>query len=376
MSGSKKNETSINLNKRVMIINYPHKRAIHCETGSIRNLLKFYGYEISEPMILGIGSGLTFIHFPFPMFANHEAPIFRIMPTKVFANFTKNLNLNSKVKTFRDKEKSMKKLDELLDKGIPTGLVTEISKISYFKAAMPVGHRFSGHHIVVVGKENDNYFLSETDWNFYDDSLFQIKADELKNARFTNELMSPKGKMFYFPERPLIPDLKPAIIKGIKKTCFNMLDNPFPFFGAKGIKFFGKRILLYEKKYGAIQAVENMKFQLILSEMAGTGGSGYRYFYADFLKEAADIFNDDTLRSLSNDMKAIADEWRQFAIDNNRYTNLVNSKPFPKSNFWETIRQSPVSDKKDLQYMSEMISNISDMELDFFKNLRKWVNNK
>lgn len=174
MSGSKKNETSINLNKRVMIINYPHKRAIHCETGSIRNLLKFYGYEISEPMILGIGSGLTFIHFPFPMFANHEAPIFRIMPTKVFANFTKNLNLNSKVKTFRDKEKSMKKLDELLDKGIPTGLVTEISKISYFKAAMPVGHRFSGHHIVVVGKENDNYFVSETDWNFMKIPFFKL----------------------------------------------------------------------------------------------------------------------------------------------------------------------------------------------------------
>jgi hypothetical protein len=309
------------------------------------------------------------------MFANHEAPIFRIMPTKVFANFTKNLNLNSKVKTFRDKEKSMKKLDELLDKGIPTGLVTEISKISYFKAAMPVGHRFSGHHIVVVGKENDNYFLSETDWNFYDDSLFQIKADELKNARFTNELMSPKGKMFYFPERPLIPDLKPAIIKGIKKTCFNMLDNPFPFLGQRVLNFSEKEYC-YMKKNRCYTAVENMKFQLILSEMAGTGGSGYRYFYADFLKEAADIFNDDTLRSLSNDMKAIADECRQFAIDNNRYTNLVNSKPFPKSNFWETIRQSPVSDKKDLQYMSEMISNISDMELDFFKNLRKWVNNK
>jgi len=360
-----------------MIINYPHRRAIHCETGSIRNLLKFYGYEISEPMILGIGSGLTFIHFPFPLFANHEAPIFRIMPTKVFANFTKNLKLNSEVKTFRDKEKSMKQLDELLDKGIPTGLVTEISKISYFKAAMPVGHRFSGHHIVVVGKENDNYFVSETDWNFYDDSLFQIKADELKNARFTNELMSPRGKMFYFPEKPVILDLKPAIIKGIKKTCFNMLDNPFPLFGAKGIKFFGKRILLYEKKYGPKQAIENMKFQLILSEMAGTGGSGYRYFYADFLKEAAEIFKDDILLSLSNDMKAIADEWRQFAIDNNRYTNLAgNNKPFPKSNFWETIRQTPASEKKDLQYMSNMISNISDMELAFFKNLRKWVNGK
>ena len=303
-----------------MIINYPHGRAIHCETGSIRNLLKFYGHEISEPMVFGIGSGLCFIHFPFPMFANHESPIFRIMPTKIFANFTKNLNIKSKVHTFRNKEKAMAKLDELLAKGIPTGVVTEISKLSYFKAIMPVGHRFSGHHIVIVGKENDNYFLSETDWNFYENNLFEIKADELKNARFTNEIMSPKGKMFYFESKPDIPDLKPGIIKGIKRTCFDMLDNPFPIFGAKGIKYFGRRILLYEKKYGKKQAIENMKFQLLMSEMAGTGGSGYRYFYADFLKESADIFQDEL------NITGVSVDLTNLVIDeNNEHINIKTS---------------------------------------------------
>ena len=360
-----------------MMINYPHGRAIHCETGSIRNLLKFYGHEISEPMIFGIGSGLSFIHFPFPMFANHESPIFRIMPTNVFANFAGNLNIKSNVNTFRNKEKSMRKLDELLEKEIPTGVVTEISKLSYFKEIMPAGHRFSGHHIVIVGKENNSYYLSETDWNFYENNLFKIRADELKNARFTEGFISPKGKMFYFESKPDIPDLRPGIIKGIKKTCFNMLDNPFPMFGAKGIKFFAKRMLLYEKKYGKKQAIKNMKFQLLLSEMAGTGGSGYRYFYADFLKESADIFQDEKLRSLSNEMKNISDKWRQFAIENHRYTNENDgNNPFPKSTFWETIRQTPVAEKKELQYLADMLFSISDMELAFFKNLRKWVKNK
>jgi hypothetical protein len=63
-----------------MIITYPHKRGIHCETGTIKNMLSFHGQEVSEEMIFGIGSGYDFINFPFPVFNGLEAPLLRNLP--------------------------------------------------------------------------------------------------------------------------------------------------------------------------------------------------------------------------------------------------------------------------------------------------------
>ncbi len=48
----------------MIIENYPQNQGLHCETGSIKNLLDFNGCKISEEMIFGIGSGLDFFsHF-------------------------------------------------------------------------------------------------------------------------------------------------------------------------------------------------------------------------------------------------------------------------------------------------------------------------
>jgi hypothetical protein len=361
-----------------MIINYPHKTGTHCETASTKNLLEFYGFRISEEMIFGIGSGLNFIHFPFPFFTKNEASLFRTVPTSVLKNFAKRINLKVKVKTFLNKEKSMKKLNALLDQGIPTGVVTEVYGLYYWRAIMPEWHRFPGHHIIIVGKEKNEYYISETDVMFSDHSLYNIKYEELKEARFTNKFTSPKGKLFYVKSIPQTIDLKLAILKGIKSTCYNMLDIPMPFFGVKGIRFLSKRMLKYEKIYGKSLAIDNLRFQLLLSEEAGTGGSGFRYFYAKFLSEAAELFNDNQLFFLSKEMRQIADQWRSFAVETLRYTKVADNgyDPFPKTATWENLRQKPVNEETDMKYLSDMIFSIAEKEEIFFKELREWVKTK
>src|SRR5690554_773048 len=57
-----------------MEINFTHHQSAHCENGVISNLMKHHGFQISEPMAFGIGSGLLFCHIPFLM-VNH-APTF------------------------------------------------------------------------------------------------------------------------------------------------------------------------------------------------------------------------------------------------------------------------------------------------------------
>jgi len=51
-----------------------------------------------------------------------------------------------------------------------------------------------------------------------------------------------------------------------------------------------------------------------MQEEVGTGGAGFRYMYAAFLQEAASLFGSAELNDLSQEMTAIGDTWREFAV--------------------------------------------------------------
>jgi hypothetical protein len=343
-------------NQRIVshiINNYPHQRGIHCETGSIKNMLTFHGFNISETMIFGIGSGYDFMHFPFPMFNGCETPLFRNTPGKIFSQFSKRMRIKRKISRFLNSDKAMKVLDSLLEKNIPVAVVVEILLLPFF----PLKDRnFPAHTIAVIGKEGDEYIVSDCDYHFPDDSPHRILSNNLKKARYPKTLLSPQGKMFYIKSLPEKSDMKTAIIKGIKDTCHQMLDIPFPFFGVKGIYFLSKRLRLYDKKYGRVRALDNIKWQIQTSEEAGTGGSGYRYMYATFLKEAAQYLQDEKLLTLSVYMRKIADKWQLFAV--------------------EALRFQKSHKDKNMNLLADIVYSIAQMEEKFFKELRKWVQKK
>ena len=46
-------------------IAFDHRPSAHCENGVTRNLLHFYGYDYSEPLVFGLSASLYFVHLPF-----------------------------------------------------------------------------------------------------------------------------------------------------------------------------------------------------------------------------------------------------------------------------------------------------------------------
>jgi hypothetical protein len=97
-----------------MELEFEHKPAGHCENGVVRNLLKFYGVDLSEPMIFGLGSGIFFSHMPF--YKMHGMPVtsFRPLPGEIFSRVTKLLGIKVKRYKFRNQKLAMDKLDEIL----------------------------------------------------------------------------------------------------------------------------------------------------------------------------------------------------------------------------------------------------------------------
>jgi hypothetical protein len=57
---------------------------------------------------------------------------------------------------------------------------------------------------------------------------------------------------------------------------------------------------------------EIMKIALLLEEQ-GTGGAGYRYIFASFLQQAADVLHEDSLKTMSKRMMEIGDHWRDIS---------------------------------------------------------------
>jgi len=306
-----------------MIINFEHRSAAHCETGVTSNMLNFYGYQLNESMIFGIGEGFTFIYIPFVDFKGNSLKFaFRSFPGSIFTRAMKKIGVKVGMKRFSDKEEAMKELDELLAQGIPVGNVVGLYYLPYSTARV----HFNAHNICVVGKEGDEYIISDPTWQ--NTALIRISYRDLMKVRFAEGPFKPRGKMYWIKEKPVLADIRPIIESSIKKTCRNMIGIPLimPSFGVRGIMMLSRKVRKLEAKYGENDALVFLATLVQAIEELGTGGAGYRYMYGLFLHEAAEMLNEPKLEEYSVEMTHIGDLWRDFALESVRkFKNRSNT---------------------------------------------------
>lgn len=289
-----------------MITDFPHIHAAHCETGTLSALLRYRGMEISEPMIFGTGSGLYFAYMPYLKRNGIPFISYRIMPGWLSRIFKNRFHLEIIKKQYRTQGAAMDDLDNLLEQNIPVGLVTNLFFIPYF----PDSYRFhfNNHHMIVYGKENGHYLVSDPIF----DSPTTISHEDLCTARFAAGLRSLKGDLFYIGHIPQEYDLKKIIHRAIRHTSKNLLT-PMPLNGYRGIRYLSKRVNQWPRKMDEKKAKRYMGNIIRMLEEVGTGGSGFRYMYAAFLQEAANITDKDLLLEASAGMTLAGDTWREFA---------------------------------------------------------------
>jgi hypothetical protein len=334
-----------------MKIDFEHSPAAHCESGVTSNILRFYGIHASEPMVLGLGAGLFFSYMPFIHLHGIPVTSFRPLPGHIFARVTKRLNVKINECRFLNGDKSMNALDKLLEQGIPVGNVVGVFYLPY----IPKEYRFhfNAHNLCVIGKENGVYTVSDPV------SLVtnELTYDELKRVRFAKGTYPPMGKMYWIKKvKTTTPDMKAGIISGIKLNCKRMLDIPIPYFGVRGIYLLAKKMRSWEVKLGAKKAALQLAQVIRMLEEIGTGGAGFRFMYAAFLHEAADILNRPEYRDFSVQMTQIGDLWRNFAC--------------------EAARRFKNRGEHICSYdqLADKLTHIADEEKRFFTLLRKEIN--
>lgn len=331
-----------------MEINFTHHQSAHCENGVVSNLMKHNGFNISEPMVFGIGSGLLFCYIPFLMVNHAPAITYRAMPGFIFKRFAKRVGITIKREKFRDPKKAQAKLDENLKNNNPVGLQVGVYNLTYF----PDEYRFhfNAHNLVVYGKDKDTYLISDPVM----ETVTTLTEKELEKVRFAKGALPPKGHMYYPTDFPKELHLEKAIIKGIKHTCKEMLA-PVPIVGVKGIRVVAKLIRKWPKKKGVKVANHYLGQIVRMQEEIGTGGGGFRYIFAAFLQESSAILKNEKLAELSKEMTQIGDLWRDFAVDASR------------------IYKNRAAKTDGYNDVASQLDTLADKEEAFFKKLKKAV---
>lgn len=291
-----------------MEIPFDHRQSAHCETGVAANLLAHYGLNINEAMAFGIGSGLFFGYLPFIRLNRLPLTTYRIATGGIMKRVTKRLGVRLCMRRFRDPDAAMAALDQKLAEGVPVGCQTGGYWLPYFPQAYRF--HFNMHNLVVIGRRGDDYLIS--------DPIFEAPVTchrrDLMKARFAQGALAPKGKMYFVEAVPASADVPGAIKKGMREVCRTMLKAPLAMVGVKGIRRLARQVEIWPRKLGPERTLLYLGQVIRMQEEIGTGGAGFRFIYAAFLQQAADAVALPRLKALSEEMTAIGDRWRQFAV--------------------------------------------------------------
>ena len=283
---------------------FQHRHAAHCESGAAANLMTHHGVELSEAMVFGLSSALSFAYLPFIKLTGFPLIAYRMPPKFILKGMRKPFEARFQFQTFRSPEVGMRRLDELLTQGQVVGLQTSVFWLPYFPKDMRF--HFNAHNLLVYGKEGDDYLISDP----VADLPQRCASADLQRARFAKGALAPKGLLYFLDGVGRKDVSADAVKKAIKKTVRIMLG-PIPIIGVRGMRMLARKVAGLDASEHSLHYVGHI---VRMQEEIGTGGGGFRFIYAAFLQEAAHITGLTELATLSERMNEIGDGWREFAL--------------------------------------------------------------
>lgn len=324
---------------------FQHTQSAHCESGAISALLSHHGLPISEPMAFGLANALAFAYIPIVKLAGQPLIAYRLPPRFIIKNLCKRLGVKVRFQTFKDPLRAANALDDMLAANTPVGLQTSVYYLPYFPEEMRF--HFNAHNLLVYGKQEKQYLVSDP---IFEEPV-QIAARDLNKARFVRGPLAPKGLMYSIESVPQELDYPRLIREAIGKNVKVMTGAPLPVIGVRGIRYLAGKI---ERLKGTEQEQRLFLGHIVrMQEEIGTGGAGFRFIYASFLQEAANKLDDQVLAEASENMTAVGDGWREFAL-------LVAK---------QCKRDQPI----DRQMLADKLRDCAEQESVAWQGLKRWV---
>ncbi|MFD8459095.1 BtrH N-terminal domain-containing protein [Streptomyces antimycoticus] len=259
----------------------------HCETSALGVLLRNQGLDLSEPMLFGLGSGLSFIYWDsksmgFPFLGG------RVKPFELTRNLATGLGLDLQVQETTSPRRAWENVAAHIEAGRPVGLQLDSYHLDYFGSKV----HFGGHVVAMYGYDDRDAYLVDTDQQ---GGTVTTSLTSLARARAARGPMTAKHRSFTLTAPKHLPSPQGHIIPAIAACADAFLNPPIANLGHRGIEKAGKQVRTW------LERTDNPRRDLpqaaLLMEQAGTGGALFRNLYRDFLAECAQLLDSDHLRT-------------------------------------------------------------------------------
>ncbi|MFX0183548.1 MAG: BtrH N-terminal domain-containing protein [Candidatus Hodarchaeota archaeon] len=293
-----------------LIDGFKHEPGVHCTSSAIRNIFEFHGFPMSEAMVFGLGSGLGLGFMKFKGIGSTIGG----RQYKFEDNLCNLLNIHLNKFQTTNPEEGWHKLKSMLEKNIPAAINLDMAYLPYQE--LPGGFHFGQHAVVVCGYNPKNSTVLIADTQFPD--IKEVTLNDLDAARNSkyDRWMDPRNFIYEFDFPDSLPDMKKVIPTAIRLNGKNLQQK------GRMMRIFGitnglVAISKFSKSLGSWLNLTQKELEDqgrntsgFISDY-GTGGGLFRYLYARFLQEAADIQNDDSLADIGKSYKDLGDKWEE-----------------------------------------------------------------
>lgn len=318
--------------ERIILKDFKQFGGKHCQTAALKNILDYKGLHFSEEMLLGLGGGIGFVYWhmkqmPSPFIGTRYGKVVEFLE-----NICDRIGIEATISQTTSPKKGYEELKEILRKGEPAYIFVDMVYLPYF--ALPEIAHFGGHTVVVFGvdEEENKVYISDRC-----KKAVTVSIEDLKKARSSRHSpMPPKNKLLRIKWPLRAVDLKEGIREAIRDCCRNMLNPPIRNIGLLGIKKWADIVLKWPKQFKDMNLIGCLLNTFIYIEIGGTGGSGFRTMYAQFLREASSILNESALEDVAEMFEKSGKLWSEIAI-----ASLPDSYPILKR-----LRESMIEKNK------------------------------
>ncbi|CAL9394262.1 hypothetical protein SUDANB6_01325 [Streptomyces sp. enrichment culture] len=275
----------------------------HCESTALLNMLRNHEIELSEPLIFGLGRGLSFLYWhsqqmPTPFLAG------RVKPDHLMRNAADALALELRTQETTSRAKAEATLLKALDEGDVVGLKLDRHHLDYAHE----DHHFAAHYVACIGYEDDRFVVVET----RSLGVQSTSRESMARARAAKGPMSSRNLSVRLdPHGYDESRLAKACQSSILASAQEFLNPPIANMGFKGIAKAG--VLMRGWPDRLDRPAEAMRVVGTSMEEGGTGGGLFRTLWARFLEEAHELTGIETYDEIAVEYRRISQRWTEVA---------------------------------------------------------------
>ena len=307
------------------IKNFKHQIGVNCLVTTLRDVVAYNGYDLSEDIILGLSGAFSFWYAKSPQYMQATG-----IGSNIFEEFAAVTKVHHFTDKIEDNETAWNEARKLVEHDIPVILETALavyaqyleesgSKKQILNFHNSIDFLVGGHVTCLLGYDENEAILSEN--LFYEP--VKISLEILKKARNPKEIefVAPKNRMhaFYFPER--LPEMDYLLDTAMIRVITNMENSYYKeqfeygagyykLSGLKGISSMFDDILdIYsEKTEAGIRQL--FALEKVLNRWGGNEVN--RVNYSRFLTKVAEERKDENIKNAAYMYIEASKEWKTF----------------------------------------------------------------